>query len=322
MSSTAFQIESLHDTVVDKWLNDADSDIATVAYVLGIDPHYLAVQVRLHLPFYEPGIIAERGSLSVIREILQRISGRLQKLASIQKVHCDLNGISLFGDGAYLEATRGILQVVDANCSEHSVHWSMIPAKFGESIQRDLHYIHSARMDTVLHAGLILSDHVAPFCYASFSDLDREYLANALVKAIGEADFLDSHKVAVMTRAFGYMPAPKNAMSKLFDLSGKELFRQGYSLIITALNPFLGFRGSVFTGSSFTPFATSPMKYKYDSFGNYLTRRSVVRTERSQRMQTPPIVWYVKPLKRSLRRKLEAGAPRVYIISDEEYSRG
>lgn len=322
MSRAAFQIESLHDAAVDKWLSDADSDIATVAYVLGIDPHYLAVQVRLHLPFYEPRTIAEREPLSVIREILQRISGRLRKLASIQKVHCDLNGTSLFGDGAYLESSRGRLQVIDACCSEHSVHWSTIPAKFGESIQRDLHYIHSARTDTVLHAGLILSDHLAPFCYASFSDLDREYLANALVKAVDEADLLDSHKVAVMTRAFGYMPAPKNAMSKLFDLSGKELFCRGYSLIITALNPFLGFRGSVFTGSSFMPFATSPMKYKYDSFGNYLTRRRVGSTERSQRMQTPPIVWYVKPLKRSLRRKLEAGPPKMYAISDEEYSRG
>ena len=318
----SFSIESLHDTDVDEWLYLADSDITTVAYVLGIDPHYLAVQVRLHLPFYDPKEIEKRGSLSIIREILHRISGSLDDIANVQKMHSNLNGAFSFTEETIVENVGSQVRVGSKSEGWLDAHWDRIPAHFGESIQCDLHYIHSARTDTILHAGLVLSDYVAPFCYASFSNLDREYLDNALTHAASFLDFGEHYNVAVMTRAYGYMPAPKNAMSKLFDLSGKVLQHEGYDMVITALNPFLGFRGSVFTGSSFKPFATSPMKYRYDNEGNYVTRRKTGTGGYNQRMKTLPIVWYMKPLTRQLRRKLEMKHMSVYNISDEEYLRG
>lgn len=313
---------SLHGNNIEDWLSSADSDISTVAYVLGVDPHYLAVQVRLHLPYYDINEVSEKGSLTVIREILQKIKDQLSNVANIQALHGSLNGVAEFGVGATVKAPGNRIIVSDSEMVQKDIFWGTVPSHFGNIIQRDLHYIHSIRKDTFLHAGLFLETYSAPFCYASFSDLDREYLISALRAATRNIDLGTNLKIAVMTRAYGYVPNPKNAMSKLFDLSGKELASRGYDLVVTALNPFLGFQGSVFGGASFASFATSPMKYWYDKDGNYITRRNGDIKSCSQRMKTPPILWLVKPLSKRLRRKLEGTALGVYHISDDEYARG
>ena len=80
-------------------------------------------------------------------------------------------------------------------------------------------------------------------------------------------------------------------MSKLFDLATKRLAEStDFKYLITALNPFLGFKGSIFLGASFVPFARSPLAYRYTNEGLYANRRRG-EAEKDQRYNTPPIVW-------------------------------
>lgn len=191
----------------------------------------------------------------------------------------------------------------------------------GLDIQKRMHYIHSERNDTLLHLGLLLDGFDHPLCYAAFSRLDRRYLFDALAHA-GVTEELPQPEVAVMTRAFGYNPLPKNAMSKLFEKSAGVLRDSGFHFVITALNPFLGFKGSVFSGSSFIPFATSPMKYWYNGDGMYHNRRTAGQNPIAQKYSTPPIVWMVRALDRRNQRRLESSLRTVVDIGARSYAKG
>ncbi len=320
MDFTSF-MNSLHDPELDSWIAPTSSDIDSVAYVLNVDPHYLSAQVRLHLPYYSRQEIADRTPTAIVREILHRLRARLDSFAALQQTHRELNGSTLVSPTSTLSARGGELTAARSDVSTATVIFDNVPQAFGESIQRGIHYIHKIRSDTEYHLGLRFSDHVAPFCYAAFSSLDRSYLRVALSQALGSI-FEESDRVAVMTRAYGYSPTPKNSMSKLFNLSAGTLRSAGYSWVITALNPFLGFRGSIFSGSSYTPFATSPMRYTYSLNGDYSTRRAETEAHVCQRFTTPPIAWLVSPLTRRLSRRVDSAPIRVYTISDNEYARG
>ncbi|QCV88014.1 hypothetical protein FEZ32_06245 [Acidipropionibacterium jensenii] len=313
----------LRNEAIDAWLKDASSDIDTVAFVLGVDPQYLRVQVMLHIPFYTWEELQSQGIIVVVRRVLSRLRQELDEFSSIARVHRQLNGADLVRPGALLRSSYGELTAERSDAESSPILFDAVPPAFANSIQKDIHYIHSVRRDTIFHAGLRFIDHPAPFAYAAFSELDRVYLKTALKASMqGTVDVADS-RVVVMTRAFGYSPTPKNAMSKLFDLSAQRLQELGYEWIITAINPFLGFKGSIFSGSSYFPFATSPMHYKYTAEGAYITRRRSPGVERQeQRLITPPILWLARPMGRPLRRRLEKANISLYNISDEEYQAG
>ena len=286
-------IENYSDLLTDEIVYSHASDIDTVAYVLGIDYNYLSSQVRLHIPRYDIDEIKSSNGLIVIRQILAKLKNDLSEFHVNYKVHRKLNGIDTISENAQLKKKSGKLWVEDRNNQLKEVYFCEIPFSFGLEIQQSMHYIHHARLDTNFHFGLSLEGCVAPLCYASFSDNDRFYLENALISALPEK-CSKPKRISVMTRAFGYNPLPKNMMSTLFSCSAKVLKREGYDYIITALNPYLGFKGSIFWGASYFPFATSPMEYIYNESGNYLNRRStsqnvVIR----QKYPTPPILWLV-----------------------------
>lgn len=316
-------VKSLRDEEVDAWIADASSDIDTVAFVLGVDPQYLRVQVILHIPFYTREELQTQGSKVVVRSILSRLRSELDDFSSIAKVHRQLNGADLVRPGAVLRSPRAELSADRTDAAPSPVTFEAVPSAFANSIQQDIHYIHSVRLDTILHAGLRFTDHPAPFAYVAFSELDRNYLKRALAVSMQEVGDVSDSRIAVMTRAFGYSPTPKNAMSKLFDLSSRRLQELGYAWIITAINPFLGFKGSIFSGASYLPFATSPMRYKYTLEGSYVTRRRSPNAEKQeQKLETPPIVWLARPLGRPLGRRLEKANISLYNISNEEYRAG
>lgn len=109
-------------------------------------------------------------------------------------------------------------------------------------------------------------------------------------------------------------------MSKLFDKIYKTYKNNDLNFILTALNPMVGFQGSIFKGSSYFIFATSPMEYKYDKNGLYLNRRSSINKQIiKQNIQTPPIVWFGRGLKKYYQEKLENNK-NIYNISKEEYN--
>jgi hypothetical protein len=124
-----------------------------------------------------------------------------------------------------------------------------------------------------------------------------------------------------MTRAYGYPPLPKNAMSKLFDQAAKTVASETDArFIITALNPFLGFKGSIFLGSSYHPFATSPMEYRYSDQGLYVNRRSGAQVK-TQRYQTPPILWLARGLHRRDNVMIET-SDKMVDIGRSDYGHG
>jgi hypothetical protein len=202
---------------------------------------------------------------------------------------------------------------------------SIVPVRFGDvtpahgvEIQERIHYIHKARKDTAFHLGLFASDGDFPICYCAVSLCDREYQRSALSRYLGKDVLMGD--VAVLTRAYGYSPLPKNSMSKMFDLTARKVREiTGRRYLITALNPFLGFRGSVFLGSSFRVFATSPMSYNYDIEGLYSNRRNAAASL-PQNYPTPPILWLARPIARGVD-ELSLTDPIVPITA-EEYAGG
>ena len=260
--------------------------------------------------------------LITIREILSHLKSDLSEFNVNYMVHRKLNGIdSIAGNAQVLKKGENIW-IEDSSQKKPQLYFSDIPATFGLEIQKSMHYIHHAREDTIFHFGLVLEKYVAPLCYAAFSELDRKYLIDALNHFL-PTTCTTPKKVMVMTRAFGYNPLPKNMMSTLFSCSSKRLKENGYDYIITALNPFLGFRGSIFLGASYFPFATSPMRYIYDRYGSYINRRSATSNVIEQNYTTPPILWLVHPLKRRDLNILENWEDYVlYDISRAEYLNG
>lgn len=317
-------IDKFRDIQIDEMVYSHANDIDTVAYVLGIDSNYLSSQVRLHIPWYTAEDLSPNMGLTTIREILAHMKTSLSDFNVNHNVHRKLNGISLISGNAKVLKKNNSIIVEDSSLKIKKLNFVEIPATFGLEIQETMHYIHHARTDTRFHFGISLDNYIAPLCYAAFSDLDRKYLTNSLSKWLPEkCTPLVKERVAVMTRAFGYNPLPKNMMSTLFSCSAKRLYNEGYDYIITALNPFLGFKGSIFLGASYFPFATSPMEYVYDRFGNYLNRRSISGTKYSQHYPTPPILWLVHPLKRRDLNILEnLKEINLYEISREEYDKG
>ena len=321
MSPTSIQGNLLHlrDPRVDAIVMNSAGSIDTVAHVLGIDPHYLSIQVRLHIPYYDE---AEHGDgIPIIREILQKLRANLDSFGSTYETHRELNEIDLLPRGCDLTVSEsGALYMSPPDNSPGvPVRFGSVPERYGLSIQERLHYIHKARKDTDFHFGMFLGDATAPVSYVAFSTAIRQYLVNALVRSIPGYSG-NSNEVIVMTRAFGYSPLPKNTMSKMFDCAAAALRDEGFSYIVTAMNPFLGFRGSIFSGSSFQCFATSPMRYWYGPTGAYLNRRSA-ESAQPQKYDTPPIIWAVKGLNRYARRRLSASTI-VYNIAHDEYDAG
>lgn len=317
-------VRNYSDSVIDEIVYSHSSDIDTVGYVLELDHNYLSSQVRLHIPAYSEKEIKEKDGLMIIRQILAKLRTSLADFAVNYRVHKSLNGINTIAGNAQLKKGKnGLLYIEDSSNKQPEIQFIKVPASFGLEIQKEMHYIHHPRYDTKYHFGLGLKDYVAPLCYASFSDNDRKYLENALIHSL-PLGCSKPQKIAVMTRAFGYNPLPKNMMSTLFSCSAKVLAQEGYDYIITALNPYLGFKGSIFWGASYFPFATSPMTYIYDKLGNYINRRSALGGPViNQKYDTPPILWLVHPLKKQDLRKFEQLQNiSIYNISVKEYQEG
>lgn len=321
-------ISSLKDPKIEALVCRYISEIDTVAKVLSIDPSYLSVQLRLLLPFYDEFRIFDNkngSEINLIREVLTKLRSSLGNFETHYLQHRRLNGIiEEFEDGLVFE--KGDCFEVRVNGETVKLKFDIVPDEIGFDIQNNLHYIHKSRSDTKFHLGIFLENKQYPICYCSVSLCDRNYQANSLSKVIGSN--IPKEQIYVLTRSFGFTPLPHNMMSKLFDYTVKYIKyyhrrdKEKYpSFLITALNPFLGFNGGIFLGSNFTPFATSPMEYKYNEAGLYLNRRNNSKIIINQQYQTPPIVWLANPLTKTARKQIEA-SDKCYSIGLEEYKAG
>ena len=320
-------INSLRDNRVDYLTSTYASDIDTVAKVLGIDKSYLSVQVRVLLPFYNHSIIhnsSQSAEIYLIRDILTKLRNSLDKFEKTYLKHRLLNGIDRLPENLMV-IDKGDNLIVKNNEKSFNIRFGIVDENIGFDIQDNLHYIHKRRSDTKFHFGLFLEEYQYPICYCAVSECDRKYQVYSLSNVIGHD--ISIEKVYVMTRAFGFTPLPHNMMSKFFDNVVKfirysnRVDQNYHDFLITALNPFLGFNGGIFLGSSFTPYATSPMEYRYNKNGLYFNRKTDLEEKTPQAYTTPSILWLARPLTTNARKLIEA-IKCYYTISKEEYENG
>lgn len=321
-------IQSLGVKEVDGIIFSHASVIDTVAKVLGIDPHYLSIQVRLMIPYYsEERVLTsyKNKDVDLISEILVKLRRPLHNFENNYIFHRKRNGIDSLPNALKI-VDNGKEMYVTNSGNRYKIKFSFVDSNIGFNIQDDLHYIHKSRKDTKFHFGLFLNGHEYPLCYCSFSVCDRKYQSKSLSFTVGEE--VEPSVIYVMTRSFGFTPLPHNMMSKLFDHSIKYIrnFHRNQKekypkYIITALNPFLGFSGGIFLGSSFEVFATSPMSYIYNKEGLYLNRRNSDSQTINQSLETPQIAWLVRPLTKTARKRIEK-ISNYYTITKKEYNLG
>jgi hypothetical protein len=202
-----------------------------------------------------------------------------------------------------------------------------VPVRFGivhgyiaDEVNNRLHYIRSARNDSVANFGLFIDRAETPYARVSFSQCKRGYQVDALNQATGLS--LEPEQVLSMTRAFTFNNAPKNSMSKLFLQAHNQLKQEfpGIRAVVTALNPYTGFDGGIFTGASYTPYALSPMEYWYDAQAYYVPRSKGVYL---QRTATPPIIWLAHGMDKSAARAIDRLAiGNIKQITLDEYQKG
>ena len=283
---------------------------------INVDLNTILIQIKLHLPLYQEIQLANE-SISIIKHILEI---NMPYFREYEKFHNII--FKKYEKLLYNSKLKGKnkLYLVLENGNKLDILFKKISNKNIDYIfQNNLHYIKRYRKDTYESYGIFLNNDEYPICYASLSISDRTYLSNALIK-LNIIQDTDEYKALTMTRAFGFNGIPKNMMSKLFDKIYKTYKNNDLNFILTALNPMVGFQGSIFKGSSYFIFATSPMEYKYDKNGLYLNRRSSINKQIiKQNIQTPPIVWFGRGLKKYYQEKLENNK-NIYNISKEEYN--
>lgn len=312
-----FLINSHRDDLIDSLVTGNLDVIDTYANRSQIDSSYLSAQFRLRLPFYPKEQLADINRSGLVTHILSRLASDLAEFERYHTKHVGLNGIRSISPGSWLSTAEGRLRF-ESGTTQLPCAFDDCSAEIGLEIQEKLHYIHKPRSDTAYHFGIRLEDKEHPLNYCAISICDRNYQAGALGTVMGIE--LKSGEVAVMTRAFGFNPQPKNTMSKLFDLAASRLAAERRAkYLITAINPFLGFRGSIFLGSSYVAYATSPMRYNYGSEGEYLNRRNRHAGFSPQKYTTPPIIWLARALCGGRFQKRLESLKYYYEITENEY---
>ncbi len=303
--------------ILEQFMKIESENIIHLANDFNLSHRYISVFIRLHLPYYSADMI-ENTPNYVFLDLKNKLSNKLNSFSTFyNKTICN---VSKFDKSQSKIKGKSQLICSIANKEDIKITFEKVNEKIGKFIQEEFHYIGKFRKDTLNHFGLFASDDSIPFCYASISELDRDYILKAL-KSIGLN--IKKNEILVMTRAFGFDSIPHNSMSKLFDRIASYYKNSTYKIIVTALNPLLGFKGSIFYGSSYFKFATSPMKYYYDENGIYLNRKSAIKSQNIhiQKLKTPNIFWLARGLTRKISHYLENNEI-IYNIKSKEYENG
>lgn len=190
-----------------------------------------------------------------------------------------------------------------------------VPPRIGHVYQEKLHYLMSARGDTIMELGLFLGDAAYPISYLSFSACDRPYMVSALNDA-GIA--VRREQVLVLTRVYGLPRVPPGLMSFTISRALRHIrASMPYRIIVTAFNPTLGFRGTAFQASGFAPFATAPVTYAYDDRQYFTTRRRSSRDPSCSKLDTRNNVLVALGIDKRLQRNISSRG--LVVLGATEY---
>ncbi|MEV0210671.1 hypothetical protein AB0H97_36360 [Streptomyces sp. NPDC050788] len=225
------------------------------------------IQLRLHAPSVGDRLRLRRPHSILYGELRPQLIARCSRISSYLR-DADLlaNSSLLLGGG---EARRGFT-IQRADGSSVRVNFTVVAPSAGHLYQSKVHYLLSARADTLVEVGCYLQGATHPVTYLAFSMCDRPGTIQALQRQEIPAR---RDNLLVLTRALGLSGVARNLMSFTIGQAVKYLRGMGCKFIVTAFNPLLGFSGSALHAANFTPFATAPVAYCYDKFGSYQTRR-------------------------------------------------
>jgi hypothetical protein len=298
-------IAGLQDEDIEVFVRSAARRISTDARLVGIDRRSFETQVRLHLPRLPRMAIRtwpRRKTYEAVRVAALVRCGEIRQASEDAAYQAQL---SLLLGG---ETVRKDLTFTGDN--EYCVPFRFGPVlpSIGNFVQSRLHYLRSARGDTSLEFGLYVPGASMPLTYIAFSPCDRSYIIAAL-RALGIN--ANPQEVLVLTRMHGLPGIPRNLMSLTIGQAVRRLRADtSVKYVVTAFNPMLGFEGTTFHATGFSPFALSPVVYAYDESGFFSTRR-LGRGRVAQRLDVSNNVLLAAGVTRDVKRRLSRASGRI-----------
>lgn len=288
-------------------------------------PHgYLKTSLALHVPRFSEIEIYNKNNFEFqsIFEEAKRLALRLGlRMNEIPEEY--LQALLVSNKFSKMKNDNESLYEVDTAGNKAKIEFREIDPDLGVMIQGKLHYIAQARSDTLFHFGLFRRTSKYPFAYCAYSLLDRKYLLDAMPFST------EMDKVLVLTRSFSINSSPINSMSLLLGMSAnkiREKHGNNYSAIVTAVNPNIMFKGTVFKGTSFFTFATVPFIPSY-YLSNYITRKSlddltelIPNELENNKIDCKPIIWMGTGMTSEITQKFRNA--RIIQVSPNSYLAG
>ena len=181
---------------------------------------------------------------------------------------------------------------------------SVIGREVAAPVLERFHYLRSPRSDAVTVAALA-GDRIAALC--SFSPLDLDVLGERLPLA-------SPQQALVVSRVFAFDWAPRNIVSYLLARAEQLVAHDGVHMLITYVNPNLGFTGASYRAANWLPLGIETgTRYAYLS-GRYVTDRRLVQLDAAERasveyskMRLEPLQLMCRLLSKRLRREYPEG---------------
>lgn len=253
--------------------------LALDAQQAGVNQRTLQIQAMLHLPApYVPSWRHPKAAYEAVRPaVLARASAIEQARKEIQ----------LKADGFRIRPNMKIRSNAIHAEDDRRVPLSVrsIAPSMGQHFQSRVHYLLSPRSDTYFDVGLFQEGSTWPVLYLGFSICDRPDLL-AAIQYTGRTPI-------VLTRTVGITDLPANAFSYTLRRALILLGDTGFTpdLLITAINPFVGFNGSSLFASGLKPLASRTVRYLYDTRGQFITARlSPIGTVKCRRRMPPNLI--------------------------------
>jgi hypothetical protein len=206
----------------------------------------IAKQLLLHLPRFAPDQL-------VVQNLISREAARLaNKLETLR------SGFSTWAEHPRLEHLDKS-ELVAQECSDN----------VADDVYTRFHYIGTLR-EAIVHLGVYVRDVPnTPMALASLSEMDITALDKYFPSSAARKTAL------VVSRVFAFDWAPRNSISFLLGRLAQWVlkYRPEVRVLLTHLNPNLGFNGASYLAANWSPFTEVPARYLY--FGDdYITYRS------------------------------------------------
>ena|SRR2546430_12787943 len=230
-----------------------DSFLHTVLQVapVGVESNLLFRRSLLQLPRFSQNQIHD--SAVVLAEI-ERVASRIKRSR-------ERNSISL---------------PTEEHDSRHtSLNFKEVPENIAKVIHEDYHYLGYHRGNSTyrgLYADKVESDDAFPSSLVTISPFDLHHLKPKLPAGV------EPENVLVVSRIYSFDWAPKNSTSLLLGFLTEWLRKNNPSIkmLMTYLNPNVGFGGASLRASNWTLFLKeSPVRYAYLD-GDYITLRALI----------------------------------------------